>query len=541
MVRRVGLDKKGIAKGSEGTIGLDIISQFATPFVRTPGNIIERSIEYSPLGFIKNGLETARDYSRGLDFNQQRFVDEFGRSVLGTAGLGGAIALYNNGVTNGSYSKSKPVKQAQQDNGMIEYGVNLPIGENGANVDLSFMPVVGTLLTEGAAIGENKKANPDASGLDNLVAGSSALINTLIDASAMQGLQRLVGGSNSYSSEGLAQNLKNTFESGLGQLEPSWLRQVASVSDDYQRSIANGDRDYAMNNLISGIPALRENKLEPKVSGEGELILQNQGRGLGSKIFENMILPGKYSEYKQSDIRDEQMRLSETTTETKQFGGNPSRSDITSDTFTPTDKSFREYSQIYKQTTTEIENALLNTSYYKNLDDADKVEILSKVDSASKSYAREKILGSLSSKNTLAEEYKKGGVRSVIDYLATKSDYDSYNIGMKNKAGNRMYEQYNTDGLKVMADIKSYSDDGKKVNTQSEFAYFLANNISPETAGEYLYYLNDIENTDSKAPKEAYEKDGYEGLYDYYLDYYIKNYINNPTSNTTAQKKNFNR
>ena len=46
--------KKFAGDLSKSMFGVDIMSQFSAPFVRTPGNIIQRAVEYSPVGIIKN-------------------------------------------------------------------------------------------------------------------------------------------------------------------------------------------------------------------------------------------------------------------------------------------------------------------------------------------------------------------------------------------------------------------------------------------------------------------------------------------------------
>lgn len=49
--------RNGLGEMSEGIVGTDILSTAAGAFTLTPGNIIERAIEYSPLGFLKMRLK----------------------------------------------------------------------------------------------------------------------------------------------------------------------------------------------------------------------------------------------------------------------------------------------------------------------------------------------------------------------------------------------------------------------------------------------------------------------------------------------------
>lgn len=358
-------------------------------------------------------------------------------------------------MVNGAYSDDADMKQAQKDNGMIEYGVNIPfLGENGGNVDLSFMPVVGTLLTEGAAIADAEKNNADLSGADKLVAGSSALLNTLIDSSALQGLQRLVGGSNSYSSKGLGENIKNTFESGLGQFVPSIARQVAQVQDDYERNISNGERDYAINNVLNSIPGIREQYLQPKVNSEGELVLQNQGRDTVSKVLENMFLPGTVKEYTPSEVREEQMRLfNEANGSDKQFGRKPSFGDLKTDTHEPTDAEFTAYSQDYQKSRDTVERAVIGSEYYNGLSDDEKISALAAVDTAMKAYAKENALDDYSTDDKIANAYRQGGVPAVLDYMERKHDFGAVGVS-EGKRASAAYESGGREALQEYADTK---------------------------------------------------------------------------------------
>jgi hypothetical protein len=76
--------------------GVGFGGQFAAPFVRTPGNLLDIGTDYLPItGIVKNAARTAIEASRG-EFNQHRFSQAAGRNItgLGLAGaaLGGVIS-----------------------------------------------------------------------------------------------------------------------------------------------------------------------------------------------------------------------------------------------------------------------------------------------------------------------------------------------------------------------------------------------------------------------------------------------------------------
>lgn len=74
----------GLGKLSKGTLGTASLQQSALPFTKTPGNLVERAIEYSPFGVLKNAVQTGHEKRTGT-FNQQRFVTETSRNIVGSA------------------------------------------------------------------------------------------------------------------------------------------------------------------------------------------------------------------------------------------------------------------------------------------------------------------------------------------------------------------------------------------------------------------------------------------------------------------------
>lgn len=405
---------------STSMFGIDILSQFSSPFVRTPGNIIQRSIEYSPIGAVKNTIETLQEVSKD-NFNQQRFVDELGRNVLGTALFTAGLELAKNGIVNGAYDEDKDIAQEQKNNGMIEYGLNYKKDGKDMNMDISWLPVVGNDLIMASAVNQYLKEHPDDTKLDAFTNATGEALSTLWNQSAMQGAQRLTGGSNAYSSEGFGANIKNTIESGLSQLQPSLDRQVANALDPYQRNISDGERSYTVNNLISGSPFLRQRLLEPKVDNEGNLMLNNQGRGLASRLVENMLIPATIKERSETPISEEVIRLKESTRESKQFVPTPNRKDLVKtdangNEVPISDKEFTEYKKMYGQAITSVGDKLLNSDMYKGLSDDAKVEVLSEAWSGVKAYSMENA-GIKESNNKFAKLYKEKGIDEAVQYV----------------------------------------------------------------------------------------------------------------------------
>lgn len=164
--------KESAGKLSEGVIGVDLLSQTSSPFIKTPGNMLSRALEYSPFGVAKNVVNTAKEMRIPElgGFNQRRFVDETSRNLMGTGILAGTIAAARNGLTTGGYSEDPDEAQAQRNAGMLEYAIQLP---DGRQVDAGDIPVLGPMIEAGAKINEQGLAKGATQALGAIVGGSA--------------------------------------------------------------------------------------------------------------------------------------------------------------------------------------------------------------------------------------------------------------------------------------------------------------------------------------------------------------------------------
>lgn len=407
--------KEGLSDVSKGAIGVDVLSQSSMPFVKTPANIVSRSIEYSPLGLLKNAAQTVGEAKLGDGINQSRLAMETARNLVGTGIFAGGALAAKNGLMSGGYSDDKDMRNAQKTSGMQEYALDTGNGY----LDLGWVPVLGNSLIAGAAAYDAAQEDPDATPLEVLGAGASAGIEQLFGQSMFQGLNRVFGGDSAYSSgSSIADNVANAAKQGITQLNPSMLRQVVQSLDEYDREVYNSENDSALNNLMSGLPFLRQ-ELQPKVDNEGNLVKSNQGRGLASRLFENMISPAKYTEKVSSPINDEAMRLFEATGNNYAFVPTAARNDLKADDGTmPTDEEFREYRQNLGALNSENAEALLDSAYYKSLSDEEKELALRDLYSSMKVVAKEKAMPEYESDDKLASVYKEYGPNVMQDYMA---------------------------------------------------------------------------------------------------------------------------
>lgn len=465
--------RNGLAEMTEGMIGTDIMSTAVVPFVKTPSNVLDMALEYSPFGAVKNLVKTVYETKTG-DFNQRRFVDETSRNIVGTLLLSACVLAYSAGHLTGGYDDDKDVRNAQKSAGMQEYALSFDDGKK--NFDVGWVPVLGSSVEAGAAYGDAIK---DGSGfLGATGAAMSQTAQSIFDQSMLESLSNLLGG-NSYKDENFLTNAaKSAFGSYLGMLPSSLGRQIAQSTDKYERNLGTyGTNEYYINSVLNSIPGARQ-LLDVKYDNEGNPVLQNQGRSIGSKVLENMLLPGKLTDVNYSESSSEAMRLYDSTGEKKQFVPTASKTDITTDEFTPTTNEINTYKKVLGENNSIGSAALMDSDFYNSLDDNDKVEYLAKIYSDMKQISKKEIIPNY----TYPDGYK------------TKMD---------------MYDEFGIEGLVNYYYITKESEGGglkEKVTAIDNL------DITDEEKGEYIGKLINISNS-ATAIQRAY---GDAGLYQWY-------------------------
>lgn len=451
--------RDGLGDISKGALGVDLLSTASAPFTLTPGNMLERAIEYTPLGFGKNAIQTAIEANKGT-FDQRRFAEQAGRSLLGLPVLYGAYKGAQKGRINGGYSTDPDEKAAQYEDGFIEYGFNIPKVVpyyGGKTLDTSDLPVYGPFMQAGSVLAENGMSPEASLQAAEAVAGGSA----------MQGIRRAFGAdSGSYSSQnGVVENLLNTVKSSGSQFVPSLVRQTAQTTDPYKRDLGEyGTDEYYKNLVKNSIPVLRQT-MPIKTSVEGEAVLQNQGRSLPEKILENYVLPMNVSEYNPSPLNQEASKLLDETGSAIGFAPKALRRNLrdwdAKANMDYSEEQFRNYKQDLGQLNSVMGHAFINSDFYQSMPDEDKADYLSKAYAAMKNVARLNATG-IDTDDKIANAYLEAGggdkgIDAAIDYMQQKYVFNKYDVSSSN-GSKAVYEDLGEQGIEQFAELKEALD-----------------------------------------------------------------------------------
>lgn len=478
----------GLGKLSKGTLGTASLQQSALPFTKTPGNLVERAIEYSPFGILKNGKQTIHE-SRTGTFNQQRFVTETSRNIVGSAIFALAGSMVASGMLRGALPDDKDEAEALKNAGEQEYSIR--IGDK--NYSYSWIPVVGPALAGSADFYQTMNEMDGNRAAAVWAAAEGYLNSAIFEQSSLSSLPDMFGGSYSTPIEGIGK----TFASLPSQMVPSLVRQIATATDPYERqTYVKGDTVKSqINSLKSSIPGLRQT-LPVKVDEQGNEKKSSQGRGLGSRLAENMILPYKVTQQQGNDVRDELMRLKKSTGETTQFQNkityavehDGKKKNLTA-------AQSMQYQKAYGTTSTAAIRQLMNSGVYDTLSDKEKVDVITEINSYAKTLADSKFVNvELDTAQQKIKEATEKGI-GVGDYIA-------FNKGVqKIEENNTGTEDSSTKNIRETVDLLENGAYKNMTDTQKEYLF----TSTGRALKDNRYHVSDVE-------KSAESNDYYKNL-----------------------------
>lgn len=274
------------------------------PFVKTPANILDKAIDYSPIGGIQGVYKLVKNLKNPetLALSQKEIVDQLGRSLTGTALIGLGMKLYDEGLINGSGASDGEAAALEKQAGKMPY--SLKIGNTYNSID--WIQPAAIPLMVGADIAkakkENKSSGETGSMLGDLLENISNAVTkggaTVFDQSLLTGVADLFTGNSQSSGENFMKGLGNSIANAAQQFVPfnSALKSINDIVDPISRDAYDSDfMQRNINQVKNKIPGL-STSLPEKVDTLGNTQEKFYGDGL-LKAFNSLINPGKTSIY----------------------------------------------------------------------------------------------------------------------------------------------------------------------------------------------------------------------------------------------------
>lgn len=431
MLNTAGVGGEGI--NHKGGFGLGTA---LTPYTTVPTNIGVKALEFSPANAVKGLAEmikVASDAKKGTATmaQQNQAVTDLGRGVTGTALIAGLAVLMKNWpfFKDWENEDNKDVKQQNKAEGKQGMQFNLSMiqryadGDKDATwrnddrtIDISSIEPLNQLLTAASLISEGEDF-----GTAVLTSAKENFLQ-LPSVSALSNIENTIKYTDTPDDirQTLATTAASTAGGVVGGFIPAPVRHAASVTDEFERDTSgNNQKERAVNQIISGIPGLRET-LPVRTDNYGNEIRAGDTPTRIANVYGGQ----RHTQINQSDISREAERIRESTGEVLTPSRNaPSSEQFGDEKVKLTAEQRKAWKDDYGQDLADTVGLLMRSSIYKDADDNLKGQLW---DEAAK-YTRDGVKRKFAEENGLTHDSKYAYLDDVdnpVTFLTAKKAFD---------------------------------------------------------------------------------------------------------------------
>lgn len=305
----VGLKNKTATKKGKTVIGTagyraaNVALESNLPFVKTPVNILRRSMDYSPIGMLRSSIElmtakTADDFMQG--------VHHMATGLTGTGIFGLGMWLANRDFITVKAGEESGDAYYDRDMGYQDYSLLINIGDKQTSWTIDWLSPMQTSLFMGATAWNNmsdgKLTLADA--FDGLIAIAGSMLDMSFMSSAKDTIEMFTEkvhrngtGDDADWSGAIMQTLFGSVPQGyLNSFVPQVVSQTATAFDKKQRDTRStledpvaASWDSFAKKLANRIPVLRNKVLNPKLDRFGNDI--ETGNNIVTRMLQAYINP----------------------------------------------------------------------------------------------------------------------------------------------------------------------------------------------------------------------------------------------------------
>lgn len=291
------------------------LGNFVLPFAKTPANILDKAIDYSPIGGFKGIRQLMEGIKKG-NLNQKEVVDRLGRSLTGSSLIAAGGLMAREGLLTGQGNDNSKVAALEKQTGKTPYSIK--IGDTYYSIDWAQPAAIPLMIGADAYYRGKDQKSVDTVIFEGIKSGGATLFNQ----SLLQGLGKLFSGYSSSPGENLVSGMQNTLLDIPTQFVPSALKQATQLTDTTSRDTYSPSiLQTQLNKISTRIPGL-SSSLQPRIDSIGREI-QNFGGvgssgplGYGANVLFN---PGYVNENNPTDAEKLMLDIYNQTGETKQI------------------------------------------------------------------------------------------------------------------------------------------------------------------------------------------------------------------------------
>lgn len=368
-------------KGKDGsTFGLgDLILKYP----KTPGNIIARGLDYSPVGIVKGITTLAVHAAQHQPFDQAAFANSISRGVVGSTVMGGGAVLGALGIITEKPSQDRDTRDVQKASGQGGYQINQDalsrfvmsgfnkdqarLKEGDTLVSYDWAQPVAIPLSAGASVGKGGEAN---SAIDTVSGG----VNTLVEQPLVTGVNTFA---NNIKNKGIVGALGESAKGAPASFVPTGSNQLRQLADNTSRSTYDPSVvQESLNKVVNRIPGL-SSTLPAQITSLGEEKKNYQDGG--NNIFNVGLNPAFVNKYIPNEAAKLALDIQARSGETKQM---PRTTDTTQTVngspLKLTSKQNHDFQQYVGEKTATFYNLLKNDPEFQAKSDTEKASIMSR-------------------------------------------------------------------------------------------------------------------------------------------------------------------
>ena len=400
------------------------LSSTIYPFKKVPANVMVRTVEYSPLGYLKGAWDLIQMQKGNPDITAAKAIDDFAAATTGTVLLGVGAMLAKQGILRATGVGDDKEKE-QQKNAFGAKDFSILVGDTYIPIDS--LTLAGTGLLTGAQIWEaaqNARNGDEPISFEDFLDALSKITDPVFEQSMLSGMDSILTTIQNSGDAGTGELLSKIgvqiIGNYVGQYVPTVVGRVAASLDKNQRSTylepdgAWSPVQSAVQGVQKKIPGLREN-MAVTYGNWGVPVEGNGANGFGEAAFK-AVTPVYPSKQKTDAVEEEIARLHDVNAEYSNFYTKPPKSiAVDGENIKLTSEQYANYTETRGQTDYNLRKNMLDSDIYKGLPD----NVKSKAMSLSQEYA-----------NSLGKEAADVGYESDekwINGLKGKSDEEIVN------------------------------------------------------------------------------------------------------------------
>lgn len=368
------------------------ISGTIYPFKKVPANVMVRTVEYSPLGYLKGAWDLIQMQKGNTDITAAKAIDDFAAATTGTALLGVGAMLAKQGILRATGVGDDKEKE-QQKNAFGAKDFSILVGNTYIPIDS--LTLTGTGLLTGAQIWEaaqNARNGDEPISFDDFLDALSKITDPVFEQSMLSGMDSILTTIQNSGSAGTGELLTKMgvqiLGNYVGQYVPTVIGRVAASLDKNQRSTylepdgAWGPVQTAVQGVQKKLPGLRED-MAVTYGNWGVPVEGNGANGFGEGVFK-AVTPVYPSKQKTDAVEEEIARLHDVNAEYSNFYTKPPKSiAVDGENIKLTSEQYANYTETRGQTDYNLRKSMLDSDIYKELPD----NVKSKAMSLSQEYA----------------------------------------------------------------------------------------------------------------------------------------------------------